>query len=124
MIRIVSLVPGDDGAGAEPLQVPSVTVVSAPSNGAATFNPVDGSIQYMRKRDSDSSTYQMCDSSSPTTLCDTASVIIVMQPLAGVGFQYRLVTIDYDIWKGNCGDGSDGSRRQPRWPTCSWTWPT
>jgi hypothetical protein len=30
-------------------------------------------------------------------LCDTASVTIVVQPLAGAGIQYRLVTIDYDI---------------------------
>ena len=43
---IASLVPGNDLAGAEPLQVSSVTVVSAPSNGAVTINPVDGSIQY------------------------------------------------------------------------------
>ena len=45
----------------------------------------------------DSFTYQVCDSSSPTPLCDTASVTIVVQPLAGAGIQYRLVTIDYDI---------------------------
>ena len=47
--------------------------------------------------ESDYFTYQVCDWSSPTPLCDTASVTIVVQPLAGVGFQYRLVTIDYDI---------------------------
>jgi hypothetical protein len=46
LVRIVSLVPGDDLADAEPLQVPSVTVVSAPSNGAVTITPVDGLIQY------------------------------------------------------------------------------
>jgi hypothetical protein len=46
-IFIVSLVLGNGLAGAEPLQVSSVTVLSAPSNGAATINPVDGSIQYI-----------------------------------------------------------------------------
>jgi hypothetical protein len=30
-------------------------------------------------------------------LCDTASMTIVVQPLAGAGIQYRLVTIDYNI---------------------------
>ena len=99
-ILIVSLVHGNDLAGAEPLQVSSVTVVSAPSNGAMTINPVDGSIQYMPETGfvgSDTFTCQVCDSSSPTPLCDTASVTIVVQPLAGAGIQYRLVTIDYDI---------------------------
>ena len=46
---------------------------------------------------SDSFTHQVCDSLSPTPLCDTASVIIVVQTLAGAGIQYRLMTIDYDI---------------------------
>jgi hypothetical protein len=46
LILIVSLVLGNDLAGAEPLQVSSVTVVSGPSNGAVTINPVDGSIQH------------------------------------------------------------------------------
>ena len=96
-ILIVSLVPGDDVADAEPLQVPSATVVSAPSNGAVTINPVDRSIQYTPETGSDSFTYQMCDSSSPTAMCDTASVMIVVQPLAGLGIEYRLVTIDYNI---------------------------
>ena len=40
----------------------------------------------------------MCDSSSPTPLRDTASVTIVVQPLAVAGTQYRLVRIDDDIW--------------------------
>jgi hypothetical protein len=64
----------------------------------------------------------MCDSSSPTTLCDTASVIIVMQPLAGVGFQYRIVTIDCDILgkviaatvQTDCGGSKDGQRAAGR----------
>ena len=43
---MVSLVMGNDLAGAEPLQVSSVTVVSGPSNGTVTINPVDGLIQY------------------------------------------------------------------------------
>jgi hypothetical protein len=46
---------------------------------------------------SDSFTYQVCDSSSPRPLCDTASVTIMVQPLAGTRIQYRLVTIDYNI---------------------------
>ena len=40
---------GNDLAGPEPLQVSSVTIVSAPSNGAVTINPVDGSIQHTPK---------------------------------------------------------------------------
>merc|ERR1711991_892139 len=35
--------------------------------------------------------------STPTPLCDTATVTIVVQPLSGAGIQYRLVTIDYDL---------------------------
>ena len=92
--------PGSDLARAESLQVSSVTVVSAPSIGAVPINPADVSIQYTPETGfvgSDTSTYQVCDSSSPTPLCDTASVTIVVQPLAGAGIQYRLVTIDYDI---------------------------
>jgi hypothetical protein len=46
LVLIVSLVPGDDVADAEPLQVSSATVVNAPSNGAVTINFVNGSIQY------------------------------------------------------------------------------
>ena len=86
--------------GAEPLQVSSVIVVSAQSNGVVTINPVDGSIQCTPETGfvgSDWFTYEVCDSSSPTPLCDTASVTIVMQPLVGAGIQYRLVMIDYDI---------------------------
>ena len=45
-ILIVSLVPGDDVADAEPLKVSSVMIVRAPSNGAVTITPVDGLIQY------------------------------------------------------------------------------
>ena len=74
--------------------------MSAPSNGAVTINPVDGSIQYSLEMGfvgSDSFTYQVCDLSSPTPLCDTASLTIAVQALAGAGIQYRLVTIDYDI---------------------------
>ena len=45
LILIASLVLGNDLAGAEPPQVSSVTVVSAPSNGAETINRVDELIQ-------------------------------------------------------------------------------
>jgi hypothetical protein len=48
---IVSLVPGSDLAGVEPLQLLGVNVVSAPSTGAVTIDPFDGSIQYTPKRD-------------------------------------------------------------------------
>ena len=74
--------------------------MSEPSNGAVTINPVDGSTQYTpetRFVGSDSFTYQVCDLSSPTQFCNTATVTIVVQPLAGDGNQYRLVTIDCDI---------------------------
>jgi hypothetical protein len=90
-ILIVPLVPGNHFAGAEPLQVSSVTVVSAPSNEAVAINPVDGSIQYTPETGfvgSGSFTYQVCDLSSPTSLCDTASVTIVVQLLAGAGIQW------------------------------------
>ena len=97
---IVSLVPGNDFAGAELLYVSSLTCLSAPSNEVVMINPVEESIQYLPETGfvgSNSFNYQVCDSSSPTPLCNTASVTIVVQPLAGAGIQYRLVTIDYDI---------------------------
>ena len=93
--------PGNNFPGTEPLQVLSVSVVSAPSTGAVTINPFDGSIRYTPETGfvgSDSFTYQVCHSSSSTPLCHTASVTIVVQPLAGAGIQYRLVTID---WSGH-----------------------
>ena len=96
-ILIVSLVPGSDVAGAEPLQVSSVTVVSAPSNGAVTINPVEGSIQYTPETGfvgSETFTYKVCNWSSPTLLCNTDSVIIMVQTLARAWIQ---VTIDFDI---------------------------
>jgi hypothetical protein len=99
-IFIVSLVPGDALAEEEPLRVLSVTVVSAPSNVAVTINPVDGSIPYTPETGfvgSDSFTHQVCDSSSPTRLCNTASMTIVVQPLAGARNQDWPVTIEYDI---------------------------
>merc|ERR1712065_109194 len=68
-------------------------------SGSATVNP-DGSISYTPNAGfvgSDSLTYQVCDNSTPTPLCDTATVTIVVQPLSGAGIQYRLVTIDYDL---------------------------
>jgi len=89
----------NDVAGAQPLQPSSVSIVSAPSSGSATVNP-DGSISYTPNAGfvgSDSLTYQVCDNSTPTPLCDTATVTIVVQPLSGAGIQYRLVTIDYDL---------------------------
>merc|ERR1711991_904214 len=89
----------NDVAGAQPLQPSSMSIVSAPSSGSATVNP-DGSISYTPNAGfvgSDSLTYQVCDNSTPTFLCDTATVTIVVQPLSGAGIQYRLVTIDYDL---------------------------
>merc|ERR1711991_1082940 len=46
---------------------------------------------------SESFTYEVCDNSTPTPLCDSAIVTVVVQPIAGGGIQYRLVEIDYDV---------------------------
>jgi hypothetical protein len=65
-----------------------------------TINPIDGSILYTPETGfvgSDTFTYQVCDSSSPTPLHDMASVTTAVQPLAGAGIQYWLVTIDSKI---------------------------
>lgn len=80
----------NDIAGAEPLQASSVTIVSGPSgNGATvTINPADGSIQYTPATGfvgSDSFTYQVCDSSTPVPLCDSASVTIVVHSVSAGG---------------------------------------
>ena len=80
----------NDIAGAEPLQASSVTIVSGPSSNGATvtINPADGSIQYTPATGfvgSDSFTYQVCDSSTPVPLCDSASVTIVVHSVSAGG---------------------------------------
>ena len=88
----------NDVAGAQPLQPESVSIASGPSSGSATVN-IDGSISYTPKTGfvgSDSFTYSVCDSSSPTPLCDSATVTVVVNGY-GVSLRYRLVTINYDV---------------------------
>ena len=90
----------NDVPGAQPIDISSVSVTSGPANGVFTINPVDGSIIYIPNTGfvgSDSFVYEVCDTSIPAPLCDTAVVTIVVNPIGGAGFQYRLVEIDYDI---------------------------
>src|SRR3990167_2333168 len=90
----------NDVAGAQPLAPASVSIVSPPasnmgiasvgSNGVIAFVPALGFTG------SATLTYQVCDSSTPTALCDSAIVTIVVNGL-GVSLRYRLVKIDYDV---------------------------
>ena len=98
--NVVIPVLANDVAGAQPLAIDSVSVTSGPQNGTISINPVDGSISYTPAISfvgSDSFTYQVCDTSSPAPLCDTAIVTVVVNPIGGAGIQYRLVEIDYDV---------------------------
>ncbi len=61
----------------------SVTITAAPTNGTATVDPTTGQITYTPNPDyhgPDSLTYQICDLTSPTPLCDTATVTITVNP--------------------------------------------
>jgi uncharacterized integral membrane protein len=91
---------GNDLAGAQPLNVSSVSITRGPSaNGATAVVIVGGSIQYAPAAGfvgTDSFEYSVCDTSIPTPLCDIATVTVVVNG-QGVRLRYRLVTIDYDV---------------------------
>ena len=63
----------------------SVTIISggAPSNGSVSINPTSGEITYTPDsgyNGNDTLQYRVCDTTSPTPLCDTASVFIRIIP--------------------------------------------
>uniref|UniRef100_UPI001F5A8967 Ig-like domain-containing protein n=1 Tax=Luteimonas aquatica TaxID=450364 RepID=UPI001F5A8967 len=73
---------GNDTATGQPLDPASVKVTTPPTNGTATVNP-DGSITYTPKpgfSGTDTYTYQVCDTSNPTPVCDTATVTVTVAP--------------------------------------------
>jgi CshA-type fibril repeat protein len=66
----------------------SVSVTSGPSNGQVSVDPVTGSITYTPDpgfTGTDTFTYEVCDTTSPTPLCDTASVTVTVTPSGGGG---------------------------------------
>ena len=61
----------------------SVTVVTPPTNGTATVDPVTGEITYTPNPDfhgTDTLVYSICDTGMPV-LCDTAIVVITVSPV-------------------------------------------
>ncbi|MGY0620095.1 DUF7507 domain-containing protein [Lysobacter sp. A378] len=74
------MVPGNDTSIGAPLDPGSVTQVSPPSHGSITINP-DGSISYVPTpgfAGEDSFVYRICDASTPTPVCDEATVTITV----------------------------------------------
>jgi hypothetical protein len=91
----------NDVAGAQPLVASSVTIVVTPNNGVATVLG-DGSIRYVPASGftgSETIRYEVCDNSTPTPLCSSATLTVVVRgiPAEVVVLRYRLVTIDYDV---------------------------
>jgi len=89
----------NDVKGAANLNPASVSVTNGPASGATTSVQADGSITYTPPAGFvgvESFTYQVCDSSTPTALCDSASVTVTVSGKAVV-LRYRLVRINYDI---------------------------
>ncbi len=61
----------------------SVTILTGPSNGTATVDPVTGEVTYTPSPDyngPDTITYQICDT-APTPLCDTATIELTVDPV-------------------------------------------
>ncbi len=61
----------------------SVSIIAGPTNGTVTVDPVTGELTYTPDPDyngPDTITYQICDTTTPTALCDTATVAITVNP--------------------------------------------
>ena len=76
-------VPSNDTDVDGNLDETSVTVVTPPTNGTATVDPVTGEITYTPNPDfhgTDTLVYSICDTGTPV-LCDTAVVVITVNPV-------------------------------------------
>lgn len=72
--------PGNPGNNLVP---GSVSVTATPSNGGTSINPATGDITYTPNpgfTGTDTFTYQVCDDSTPTALCSTATVQVIVFP--------------------------------------------
>jgi hypothetical protein len=75
-----------DPDGAPPqgnLDPTSLTILSGPTNGTL-LNNLDGTVTYtpgLNYSGADAFTYQICDTTAPTPLCDTATVGITVDPV-------------------------------------------
>ncbi|WP_158277224.1 Ig-like domain-containing protein [Serinibacter arcticus] len=68
-------------AGGAPLDPASVAVTTAPANGTVTVDPATGVITYtpnLNFSGTDTFSYQVCDTSTPTPVCDTAVVTVTV----------------------------------------------
>ena len=68
-------------SGASPLNPASVTVTSAPAHGSTTVNTTTGAITFTPTAGytgMDSYSYQVCDGSTPTPVCATATVTVTV----------------------------------------------
>jgi gliding motility-associated-like protein len=80
---VVIDVPSNDTDGDGNLDETSVTVVTPPSNGTTTIDPVTGEITYTPNpgfSGNDTLIYSICDTGIPV-LCDTAVVVITVNPV-------------------------------------------
>ena len=68
------------GTGGAPLDPASVTVPTGPAHGTTKVNP-NGTIEYAPDAGfsgADTYTYRVCDTSTPTPVCDTAAVTVTV----------------------------------------------
>ncbi|WP_189644662.1 DUF7507 domain-containing protein [Luteimonas gilva] len=68
----------NDSATGAPLNPASVTITAQPAHGTVAVNP-DGTVVYTPATNylgADTFTYQVCDTSTPTAICDTAVVTV------------------------------------------------
>ncbi|MTD16653.1 tandem-95 repeat protein [Nakamurella sp. YIM 132087] len=91
----------DSTSTGQPLQVPTVTV--APAHGTATVDPTTGVVTYTPAAGfsgTDTFTYQVCDTSTPTPVCDTGTVTVSVPNVVAAGgdsattLQNAPVTVD------------------------------
>jgi hypothetical protein len=78
----------------------TVTIISGPGNGTATVDPVTGEITYTpgpNYSGPDSLTYQVCDTTSPTPLCDTGTVNISVDPVNDAPIHSGPTTIQISV---------------------------
>ena len=83
----------DNGA---PLDPASVTVTTAPTGGTTTVDPATGVITYTPAADfagTDTFSYRVCDESTPTPVCDPATVTVTV-PKTGLSFVKHAVVDD------------------------------
>ncbi len=62
----------------------TVTIITPPTNGTVSVDPVTGAITYTPNPNysgPDTFTYQICDTTSPTPMCDTATVEVAVEPV-------------------------------------------